>query len=126
MSERPVDSTARRTADLPPTRARDRTIPASAWNDAPDDLLALGDDLPGAPEAEYLRRIKGWLLWRAGPPNKGEARYWAGAAVDPRRSLSFRLHADGSGEGSGPGGRRHDRFRTWKEDLRDHPTGDDA
>lgn len=120
--ERPVDPTPRGTADLPPTRARDRTIPASAWSEAPDELLTLGADLPGTPEAEYLRRIGGWLLWRAGPPTKGETRFWAGAAADARRSLTFRLHADGSGEGRGPTGRRHDRFRTWKEDLRDHPT----
>ena len=27
---------------------------------------------------------------------------------------------NGSGDGDGPSGGRHTRFRTWKEDLRDH------
>jgi hypothetical protein len=34
-------------------------------------------------------------------------------------SYTFRLHADGTGEGAGPSGTVHQRFRTWKEDLRD-------
>jgi len=32
----------------------------------------------------------------------------------------FRLFPDGTGDGVGPSGRAHSRFRTWKEDLRDH------
>jgi len=32
----------------------------------------------------------------------------------------FRLFPDGTGEGVGPDGERHLRFRTWKEALRDH------
>ena len=45
--ERPVDDTPVHTADLPPTPVRDRNIPATAWVEAPADLLALGADLPG-------------------------------------------------------------------------------
>ena len=37
------------------------------------------------------------------------------AADDLGRAFSFRLFADGSGEGDGPDGQRHERFRTWKE-----------
>ena len=37
--------------------------------------------------------------------------------------VTFRLHADGTGSGAGPSGTVHDRFRAWKEDLRDHPDG---
>lgn len=108
------------TAELPATPIRDRNIPATAWREAPDDLLKLGEDLPGTPVAEYKRRIGGWLLWRAGPATGADARYWAGAASDPTIAHTFRLFPDGSGEGTGPSGDGHERFRTWKEDLRDH------
>ena len=37
--------------------------------------------------------------------------------------VTFRLHPDGTGSGAGPSGTVHDRFRAWKEDLRDHPGG---
>jgi len=33
---------------------------------------------------------------------------------------TLRLFPDGSGDGIGPSGARHTRFRAWKEDLRDH------
>ncbi len=36
-------------------------------------------------------------------------------------AVTFRLFADGTGTGVGPSGTTHTRFRTWKEDLRDHP-----
>ena len=45
----------------------------------------------------------------------------AGHFEDPTRTHTFRLFADGHGEGKGPSGVTHARFRTWKEDLRDHP-----
>jgi len=118
--ERPSDDTPVHTDDLPPTPIRDRNIPATAWVEAPPELLALGDDLPGRPVAMYKRRIGGWLLWRAGPAGRGEARYWAGAAEALATQWTFRLHTDGSGSGVGPSGQQHERFRTWKEDLRDH------
>ena len=118
--ERPADHTPVHTADLPPTPVRDRNIPATAWVEAPPDLLALGDDLPGQPVAEYKRRIGPWLLWRAGPASGGDARYWAALATDPCHAFTLRLHPDGGGEGVGPSGTSHSRFRAWKEDLRDH------
>jgi hypothetical protein len=118
--ERPPDHTPIHTADLPPTPVRDRNIPATAWIEAPPDLLELGADLPGTPIAEYKRRIGPWLLWRAGPASGGDARYWAGLAGDVGHSVTLRLFPDGDGEGRGPSGTVHHRFRAWKEDLRDH------
>jgi len=117
--QRPTDATPLHTADLPATPQRDRNIPASAWIEAPASVLAAGEGL-AEPEAFYKRRIGRWLLWRAGPATKGDARYVAVDAEDLTRAFSFRLFPDGSGEGAGPSGTTHTRFRTWKEDLRDH------
>ena len=117
--ERPADHTAIHTSDLPPTPVRDRNIVATAWVEAPDDLLRLGDDLPGTPVADYKRRIGDWLLWRAGPATGGDARYWAARATHLTEAVTLRLYPDGSADGVGPSGERHDRFRAWKEDLRD-------
>ncbi|HEX4903287.1 MAG TPA: hypothetical protein VFV42_10795 [Acidimicrobiales bacterium] len=117
--QRPVDDTPVHTTDLPPTPIRDRNIPATAWVEAPEELRTLGDDLPGAPVAEYKRRIGPWILWRAGPASKGDARYWAAHQDDLHRSYILRLFPDGTAEGAGPSGTVHQRFRSWKEDLRD-------
>jgi hypothetical protein len=117
--ERPRDDTPLHTDELPPTPVRDRNIPATAWVEAPPDLLALGADLAGTPDADYKRRIGPWLLWRAGPATGADARYWAARADDLATAYTFRLFPDGSGDGTGPSGARHDRFRAWKEDLRD-------
>ena len=122
--ERPVDATPLHTADLPATPVRDRNIPATAWVEAPADLLHLGDDLPGRPVAEYKRRIGPWLLWRAGPATGGDARYWATLAADTTVAHTLRLFPDGRAEGAGPSGTVHTRFRAWKQDLLAH--GDDA
>ena len=119
--ERPVDDSPVHTSELPDTPVRDRNIPSTAWVEAPAELLALGDDLPSRPVAEYKRRIGPWLLWRAGPASGGDARYWGGDARELSRRYVFRLFPDGSGEGDGPSGQRHTRFRSWKEDLRDAP-----
>jgi hypothetical protein len=35
-------------------------------------------------------------------------------------SVTLRLFPDGTADGVGPSGERHERFRAWKEDLRDH------
>jgi hypothetical protein len=67
----------------------------------------------------YKRRIGHWLLWRAGPASKADARYAAVDATDLARVFTFRLFADGTGEGVGPDGATHPRFRAWKEALRD-------
>jgi hypothetical protein len=117
--ERPVDDTPVHTDDLPPTPVRDRNIPATAWVEAPDSLLGLGADLPGTPVADYKRRIGRWLLWRAGPASGGDARYWAAPADRLDDHVTLRLFPDGRADGLGPTGTRHDRFRAWKEDLRD-------
>ena len=117
--ERPLDDTPVHTDELPATPVRDRNIPATAWVEAPEGLRRLGDDLPDRPVAEYKRRIGPWLLWRAGPASGADARYWAAPHDDLDAQFTFRLFPDGTGDGHGPSGTRHERFRTWKEDLRD-------
>jgi hypothetical protein len=117
--QRPPDHTPLHSSDLPDTPTRDRNIVASAWVEAPPELLVLGDDLAGGPAAEYKRRIGRWLLWRAGPA-VGDARYLAIAADDVLQQHTFRLQpeaGDVNGEGAGPSGTVHHRFRAWKEDL---------
>ena len=115
---RPIDETPLDTAELPMTPQRDRTIPATAWRQAPAALLEIGRDLQPAHEVvSYKRRIGRWTLWRAGPASRGEARYGAVAIDDPTHLVTFRLWADGRGEGAGPSGEVHTRFRSWKQDL---------
>ncbi len=117
--ERPIDPTPVHTDELPPTPIRDRNIPAEAWVEAPTELLSLGDDI-GRPAITYKRRLGRWLLWRAGPASRADARYLAIDADDLSRSYRFRLYPDGTGRGDGPSGATHERFRTWKEDLNAH------
>lgn len=120
VGDRPFRHDPVTTDELPETPTRDHRIPATAWVDAPGDLLALGDGIgpDGADEPPYyLRRIHRFLLWRAGPP-VGEARYLAIAADDPATRYRFDLHGR-RGEGLGADGAVHERFRTWKESLRD-------
>ena len=120
--QRPIDDRPIHTAELPDTPTRDRSIPASAWIEAPAELLALADDLPAPTTgsvARYLRRIGPWLLWRAGPARGADSRYWVCRADDLRQQFTFDLFPDGTGSGHGPSA-SHSRFRTWKEDLRDH------
>jgi hypothetical protein len=115
--DRPFDHSPVTTAELPPTPVRDRQIPATAWTQAPDALLQLGEALGVPPErTAYKRRIGDWLLWRAGPA-RGPARYFAAHADDLTRQVTFDLNADGTHHGVGPSGTTHDRFRSWKEDL---------
>jgi len=114
--DRPVDPTPVHTADLPATPTRDRNIPASAWIEAPAELLGAGDDI-GRPAIVYKRRLGHWLLWRAGPATRADARYVAIDSRDLDRHHAFRLHPDGTGSGEGPSGVVHDRFRSWKQDL---------
>lgn len=117
--ERPFDPSPVDTDDLPATPIRDRNIPAAAWRQAPQVLLRAGDDI-GTDAIAYKRRLGPWLLWRAGPARGADARYVAIDSRDLDRTFTFRLFADGRGEGTGPSGAGHERFRTWKEDLRDH------
>ena len=123
--ERPADNTPIHTANLPATPTRDRNIVASAWIEAPPELLSSGDDI-GQPDITYKRRIGNWLLWRAGPANHADARYTAIDTNDLTRSHTFRLFPNGTGDGTGPSGAGHTRFRTWKEDLlgRHTPVGE--
>jgi len=106
------------TVELPPLPQRDYLIPAERWVEAPAELLTLGADI-GVPLVAYKRRIGRYLLWRAGPASRADARYMALDADRLDRRFTFRLFPDGSGEGAGPDDRVHARFRTWKEALRD-------
>ena len=116
VGERPFTDRVFTTEELPDTPTRTFRIPASGWVEATDEVRTLGDDL--GEEAAYLRRIHGWLLGRAGPP-VGEARYMA-VAPDGGSAWTFDLHGR-TGLGVGPDGSVHERFRSWKESLRDHP-----
>ncbi|MDH3731402.1 MAG: hypothetical protein OES13_09835 [Acidimicrobiia bacterium] len=113
-ADRPFIDDPITTGDLPPTPQRTYRIPATAWIDAPEVLLMLGDDI--GERVEYKRRIGRFLLWRAGPP-VGEARYLA-VADDLSASFRFDLHGR-AGSGIGADGSLHTRFRSWKESLRD-------
>lgn len=106
------------TDELPATPQRDFLIPAERWVEAPDSVRRLGEDL-GIDLVAYKRRIGRFLLWRAGPATKADARYAAVDAGDLSRVFTFRLFPDGTGDGAGPGDSHHTRFRTWKESLRD-------
>lgn len=118
--QRPPSEREWSTAELPDLPQRDFLIPASRWREAPPELLTLGADL-GIELVAYKRRIGRFLLWRAGPARGADARYLAIAADDLTRRYAFRLRPDGSGEGLGPDGAIHARFRSWKEALRDAP-----
>jgi hypothetical protein len=116
--DRPPVSTDFHTVDLPATPTRDFLIPATRWVEAPAALRDLGADF-GVDLVAYKRRIKRFLLWRAGPARGADARYMAIAADDLAEQYTFRLFADGTAAGIGPDGVEHARFRTWKEALRD-------
>ncbi len=108
------------TAELPDLPQREYLIPAVRWIEAPREVVDLGADLDIELVA-YKRRIGRYLLWRAGPAKGADARYAAIAADDLDRRFEFRLRPDGTGDGLGPDGARHTRFRAWKEALRDDP-----
>lgn len=119
--DRPPTDRDWQTAELPPLPQRDFLIPAERWIGAPEELLALGADF-GIDLVAFKRRIGRYLLWRAGPAVRADACYMAVDAEDLERRFTYRLFPDGSGAGTGPDGRQHTRFRTWKEALRDDDT----
>jgi hypothetical protein len=116
---RPLVTEAFHTTDLPPLPQRDRRLPATLWIEAPDTLRSLGTDF-GYDLVVYKRRIGRWLLWRAGPAVHDNARYMALDVEDLNRQYLFTLNPEGVGSGEGPDGVHYDRFRTWKESLRDN------
>jgi hypothetical protein len=116
--DRPAVATDYHTEDLPPLPQRDYLIPAERWVEAPPELRHLGADF-GVTLVAYKRRIGRYLLWRAGPASRADARYMALAADDLDERYTFRLWPDGRGEGISADGRSHERFRTWKEALLD-------
>jgi hypothetical protein len=115
--DRPPVAVDYHTEDLPPLPQRDYLIPAERWVEAPGALRELGADF-GVTLVAYKRRLGRFLLWRAGPASRADARYMALAADDLAEQYTFRLRPDGTGEGVGADGRTHERFRTWKEALR--------
>ncbi len=114
--DRPPTERDWHTDELPATPQRDYLIPAERWVEAPAWLRTLGADL-GVDLVAYKRRIGRFLLWRAGPARGADARYGAVAAGDLSERYEFRLQPDGTGEGLGPDGVTHTRFRAWKEAL---------
>ena len=123
---RPLDLTPIETLQLPVTPAADRNIPAEAWVEAPAALLALGDEI-AEPTVLYLRQLGPFLLWRAGPGRTRSATNWMALdVVDLARTFVFHQAADGTGSGTGPSGAPHERFRSWKEDLRRNGVGGDS
>jgi len=117
--KRPFDPTPVHTSDLPPTPIRDRNVAATAWIEAPDELLRAGDDI-NQDKIAYKRRLGRWLLWRAGPAKGEHSRYIAIDSEDLSRVFTLDLTADGVASGIGPSGNVHDRFRSWKADLNEH------
>jgi hypothetical protein len=115
---RPLVTEPFHTAELPPLPQRERRLPASLWIEAPEQVRQLGIDL-GHELVVYKRRIGSWLLWRAGPAVDDNARYMALHTADLTKQFTFTLDAEGKGTGIGPDGVLYDRFRTWKESLRD-------
>jgi hypothetical protein len=117
--ERTLDTTPRTTSELPATPQRDRRIESPSWMTAPEALHRLGADID-QPAVIYLRRLgERWSLWRAGPAVDANSRYAAVDLSDETTMYTFTLTADGTGSGVGPDGVTYDRFRTWKESLRD-------
>src|SRR6476646_2449607 len=108
--ERPPTDRDWTTAELPDTPQRDFLIPAERWIEAPAALRTLGVDL-GIDLVAYKRRINRYLLWRAGPAVKANARYMAIASEDLEEQWTFQLGPDGMGEGLGPDGHVHKKFR---------------
>ena len=66
-------------------------------------MLDAGRDI-GDVRVAYKRRLGPWLLWRAGPARRADARYVAVRSDDLSVHHSFRLFPDGSGTGTGPSG----------------------
>src|SRR3546814_15266204 len=118
--QRPNDHTPVHTEDLPDTPIRDRAIPATAWVEAPEELLHLGDDLPDRPGASYKRSIGTWLLWRSGPARKAAAPFWAAQAADPSATWPLPLHPARRGRGVGPSGCVPERDRAGTNESADH------
>jgi hypothetical protein len=114
--DRPPTERDWHTDELPATPQRDFLIPASHWIEAPDWLRTLGTEID-VDLVAYKRRIGRFLLWRAGPARGADAIYAALASDDLAVRFEFRLRPDGKGEGLGPDGATHQRFRTWKEAL---------
>jgi hypothetical protein len=117
--DRPPVTVDYHTEDLPPLPQRDYLIPAERWVEAPSELRELGADF-GVALVAYKRRLGKYLLWRAGPASRADARYMALAVDDLAERYTFRLRPDGRGEGVSADGRTHERFRTWKEALLEH------
>jgi hypothetical protein len=112
--ERPIDTTLVHTVGLPPTPQRDRNIPATAWVEAPAELLALGVDIDQPSSRTSAASAAGCSGAQA--RGEGRTRYMA-IDADDLAALHVPPVPDGHGEGTGPT-RRLRAFRTWKEAAR--------
>ena len=115
--ERPFDYTPIHTWELPETPLRDKNIAAQASIEAPKSLLTSGDDL-GSVKIAYKRKIGNWLLWRAGPARRSDARYVAVSLDKSQEICTFRIFPDGTGNGTGGDGNHYTNFRSWKISLK--------
>ena len=116
--QRPPDHTPIHTEDLPATPTRDRNIVASAWIEAPAELLTLGS--PTCPTNRKASTSAGSVIGCCGVPGRQPVATPATGPVAPMISTvqhTFRLYPDATGDGTGPSGQRHTKFRPWKEDL---------
>ena len=120
--ERPADDTPIHTADLP--------ADAGARPQHPGDGVDRGarrrssTSATTCPAARWPTTSAGSGRGCCGGPGPPPAPMPATSRCGPTTSTvhhTFRLFPDGDGDGTGPSGERHTRFRTWKEDLRDHP-----
>ena len=73
---------------------------------------------------DSLAAVEGAEVVVLAVPVANRAAYLAIDAADLSTQWRFDLAPDGSGTGTGPSGAHHERFRTWKEDLRDHGTAE--
>ncbi len=120
--QRPDDDTPVHTADLPATPLRDRAIPATAWVEAPAALLG-PRRRPARPAGGQLQAAHRPLAAVAGRPRHQGRRPLLGG---PRRRPHRRPHLHPPPRrhrrrAPAPPAQVHQRFRTWKEDLRDTP-----
>ena len=116
--ERPDDDTPVSTDDLP--------ADAHPRSQHPGDGVAGGAGVAAGASATTCRDAPVAAVQAADPrvapvagrPGRGgDARYWAARADALDDPVTFRLFPDGNGDGRGPDGSHHTRFRTWKESL---------
>ena len=106
---------------LRPLEELTRALAYLSLKEGPLEALRLPTPKEPPPEEIALLRARfSELLARLKELLEAREALYAALAHDLDVQCTFRLFPDGTGDGRGPTGTRHDRFRTWKEDLRDH------